>query len=77
MEKDFQEFVEKVNEEVMRSRQIWKARDETNTLADFLLILQSQVGQLSESVLGKGSRDPTTESIHTAAMAYIIYLKLK
>lgn len=77
MEKDFSNFMEKVNKEIIRTREFWRERDKKNTLASFLLILQSQVGQLSESVLGKGKRDPTTESIHIASMAYMIYLKLK
>jgi len=77
MEKEFQEFAEKVEKEVLRTHQFWMVRDDTNTLADFMLILQSQVGQLAEGMLGKGSRDPTTESIHVAAMAYEVYLKLK
>ena len=77
MEKDFIKFMEKVNKERVRTREFWREKDKSNTLADFALILQSQVGQLSESLLGKGIKDPTTESIHIASMAYEIYLKLK
>lgn len=77
MEKDFINFMGKVNEEIVRTREFWREKDKSNTLADFALILQSQVGQLAESLLGKGIKDPTTESIHIASMAYMIYLKLK
>ena len=77
MEKDFITFMKRVDKEIARTREFWREKDKSNTLANFLLILQSQVGQLSESLLGKGIKDPTTESIHIASMAYEIYLKLK
>jgi len=77
MEKDFSNFMKKVDEEIIRTREFWREKDKKNTLVDFTLILQSQVGQLAESLLGKGTKDPTTESIHIASMAYMIYLKLK
>lgn len=77
MEKDFIHFMRKVDKEIVRTREFWREKDKSNTLVDFTLILQSQVGQLAESLLGKGSKDPTTESVHIASMAYMIYLKLK
>lgn len=77
MEKDFINFIKKVDKEIARTREYWRERDKKNTLADFVLILQTQVGQLAESLLGKGKRDPTTEIIHVASVAYTIYLKLK
>lgn len=77
MEKDFINFMRKVDKEIARSREFWRERDKQNTLADFALILQAQIGQLAESLLGKGKKDPTTESVHVASMSYMIYLKLK
>lgn len=77
MEKDFIKFIEKVDKEVVRTREFWRERDKKNTVVDFALILQTQVGQLAESLSGKGKRDPTMESIHTAAMAYEIYQRLR
>lgn len=83
MEKDFITFIKKVDKEIVRTREFWREKDKRNTLADFALILQTQVGQLAESLedysllSGKGTKDPTTESIHIASMAYMIYLKLK
>lgn len=77
MEKDFTDFTEKVKKEIVRTREFWREKDKKNTLADFVLILQSQVGQLAESLLGKGNKDPTTESVHVASVAYEIYLKLR
>lgn len=77
MEKDFTDFTEKVKKEIIRTREFWREKDKSNTLASFTLILQSQVGQLAESLLGKGIKDPTAETIHIASVAYEIYLKLK
>lgn len=75
MLREFEKFAEKVEAEVQRSRTAWFARDKTNSLEDFTLILQTQVGQLSECVLGKGSRETEQEVIHVAAMAYEVYRK--
>jgi len=43
MEKDFSNFMAKVDKEIAQAREFWREKDKKNTLVDFTLILQSHV----------------------------------
>jgi len=66
-------FLSTIVAQIKRNRDKWGDADRLKTGADYALIAQEQLGQLSKAILEGNPNDIHRECIHTAAMLYEIF----
>lgn len=66
-------FIDEIFNQICMNRIKWHELDPNKTCADFALIAQEQLGQLSKAVLEGRMSAIERESIHTVAILFEIY----